>query len=700
MAQRIVIPGFRKIETSSGGEGGTGNYNDLTNKPSINNVPLVGNLTTVDLKLTDSTLTEEGVPADAKAVGTKLEENISALKGDIVNLESEIFNYANVTTEKYENRWVYNGAFGFKDGYVCYVFATEIGESYNISVTDGGIIEVGFSSYYPVTDNNYVLNDVYRADRLSYSFTTTYSYCVVFAGKMAASPIVTVTKTIKKIDEIENKIDEIENKIDEIEKCTGDITVYNGYIDTNLIKEITRIGDSWVNKLLLTPVIDIWVNKIVCHSTWCVRAWKFDKTGMYVERTDFVKEYSDFDFADYDYRLQFRKDESYSEVHPDEFNNNVTVYFSSEHAIANAMQSLVKNGFAKLEEKITDVAKTYIHSNGLYTDYATTKDYVLCHNDFKYNGKLVKSGAKILNSAGVEFMLQGIGTHSLTEYNPLYSYDSVKTLKYYGINLIRVSVYLSNFYPEKSNHRLCKGWLEYSDEIKPIIEKLIDNATRNNMYVLLDWHSYHSIDGGDVTQYTSQQEAFFEYYASKYASYNNVLYELHNEPYRNTATELLPSIISCASIIRGYNQDAIIVCGHGSDGVAEANRVWNTLNNLDIFISPHLYTGEQNTNSISEFISNNLPIFVSEWGNSSLSGDDIPNYSMAYNMFNLMFQNKVSNALWKWTYQNMDTAVLTYNESAIKYAYPYGGYVDGLLSSNGKFYFDMTFDGMIKDLIN
>lgn len=71
---RVVIPGFRKIEVSGGGEGGTSNYNDLTNKPSINNVPLVGNLRTVDLKLTDATLTEEGVPAEAKTVGAKLED--------------------------------------------------------------------------------------------------------------------------------------------------------------------------------------------------------------------------------------------------------------------------------------------------------------------------------------------------------------------------------------------------------------------------------------------------------------------------------------------------------------------------------------------------------------------------------------------------------------------------------------------------
>ena len=87
MAQRIVIPGFRKIETSGGGgEGGTSNYNDLTNKPSINNVPLVGNLNTVNLKLTDATLTEEGVPADSKIVGDKLDNINSNLEKTITNL--------------------------------------------------------------------------------------------------------------------------------------------------------------------------------------------------------------------------------------------------------------------------------------------------------------------------------------------------------------------------------------------------------------------------------------------------------------------------------------------------------------------------------------------------------------------------------------------------------------------------------------
>ena len=85
---RVVIPGFRKIEKSEGGEGGTTNYNDLENKPSINNVPLVGNLNTVNLKLTDATLTEEGVPAEAKTVGEKLDNINSNLEKTATNLNA------------------------------------------------------------------------------------------------------------------------------------------------------------------------------------------------------------------------------------------------------------------------------------------------------------------------------------------------------------------------------------------------------------------------------------------------------------------------------------------------------------------------------------------------------------------------------------------------------------------------------------
>ena len=44
-------------DNGSSGGGGTTNYKEMTNKPSINKVPLLGNLNTMNLKLTDPTLT-------------------------------------------------------------------------------------------------------------------------------------------------------------------------------------------------------------------------------------------------------------------------------------------------------------------------------------------------------------------------------------------------------------------------------------------------------------------------------------------------------------------------------------------------------------------------------------------------------------------------------------------------------------------
>lgn len=90
---RVIIPGFRKIEVSGGGSGGTTNYADLTNKPSINNIPLVGNLSTVNLKLTDATLTEAGVPAEAKTVGDSIkdiEEQISSIQATLSDIKGEL----------------------------------------------------------------------------------------------------------------------------------------------------------------------------------------------------------------------------------------------------------------------------------------------------------------------------------------------------------------------------------------------------------------------------------------------------------------------------------------------------------------------------------------------------------------------------------------------------------------------------------
>lgn len=654
-----------------------------------------------------SGLTGDEAYALSKRRGTSgdlgpLKKELSLLKEDLGYLDNAVYESVNINPTKQENRWVYNGVLCAQEGYTCYYFPIEHNSVYEINRSEGyTVIGVGFSRKEPI-DERYILPEYERHDGKQYRFIVSnpeYNYCVVFVGQSSEQNTISITKLESKIDELSKEIGDVKGDLYELKK--SEITVYNGYFSTTDGKPVTYNSDLWVKKFLISNVLPIWLEKIMCGGTWSVRINTYDKNGNWIGKGDFVKEFNDFDFVNFDYKAQFAKNDNFDDVYASEFSENVSIYANKNLYIIKELQDKVKDGWAKLEDKIIDVTEEYIKQNGLYeNDYASTKNYVLCHNDFSFHGKLTKSDTKIIDEYGNEVMLQGIGTHSISEYNALYTEKSVKTLKYYGVNMIRISIYLTDFYPVKSNGRLAKGWLNYSDELKPIIEKLIDVATKNNIYVLLDWHSYHSIeDGGDVTQYKQQQEEFFTYFSGKYANSKNILYELHNEPYQNTAIELLPSVLSCCNIIRENNKDAIIICGCGSDGTIVANSVWNTNNNLDIFISEHLYTGEQDCERFKDFVDRNIPFFVSEWGNSSLSGDDTPNDGMAYKMFQFLYDNKISNALWKWTFQDMDTAVLLDDEFAEKYAYPFGGYTDGMLSHNGRFYFRQTFNGMIRDIL-
>ena len=71
-----------KINSTGGGSGGTSDYTDLTNKPSINNVTLIGNKTSSDLGLGTYSKPSGGIPSTdlASAVQTSLGKADTALQ--------------------------------------------------------------------------------------------------------------------------------------------------------------------------------------------------------------------------------------------------------------------------------------------------------------------------------------------------------------------------------------------------------------------------------------------------------------------------------------------------------------------------------------------------------------------------------------------------------------------------------------------
>ena len=82
-----------KLSEGGSGGGGTSNYNDLTNKPSINGVTLSGNKTTSDLGINaDNVMLSDGVTSVEDALSTQRYVTIKSVTADGVKTYSELLN--------------------------------------------------------------------------------------------------------------------------------------------------------------------------------------------------------------------------------------------------------------------------------------------------------------------------------------------------------------------------------------------------------------------------------------------------------------------------------------------------------------------------------------------------------------------------------------------------------------------------------
>ena len=111
MAFGNATKGYVRAHSSGGGGGGTSDYSQLSNKPSINGVSLIGNKTSADLNISSGGITFEDKIADI-TTGISLGDITSGIllvsvdsssrrisgmytKADIINNTEYVFGYSN-----------------------------------------------------------------------------------------------------------------------------------------------------------------------------------------------------------------------------------------------------------------------------------------------------------------------------------------------------------------------------------------------------------------------------------------------------------------------------------------------------------------------------------------------------------------------------------------------------------------------------
>lgn len=226
--------------------------------------------------------------------------------------------------------------------------------------------------------------------------------------------------------------------------------------------------------------------------------------------------------------------------------------------------------------------------------------------------KLHVSGTKLMNENGEIVVLNGISTHGIAWFPQYINKEAFRTIKdSFGGNVIRVAMYSDPV-------------AGYTEGLHSKVDEAVNYATELGMYVIIDWHI---LSDGNPNTYKSQAINFFSEMSAKYKDYNNVLYEICNEPNGNVSwsNDVKPYAIELIETIRSNDPDGIILVGTttwAQDVDIAANDPITGYSN--IMYTLHFYAAthnEWNQQKLIAAINKGLPVFVSEFSICDASGN-------------------------------------------------------------------------------
>jgi len=217
------------------------------------------------------------------------------------------------------------------------------------------------------------------------------------------------------------------------------------------------------------------------------------------------------------------------------------------------------------------------------------------------------------------------------------------------------------------------GYLDNKTANKNRVKTIVDAAIDKGIYVIIDWHSHHAEDN------TNEAALFFQEMANLYGEYDNVIYELYNEPLDISWSNVIkPYAISIIAAIRAIDPDNLIIVGtpEWSQRVdlAAADPITGYSN---IAYTLHFYTVHHQQwlrDRASAALESGIALFVTEWGSIGYSLVD----SEANEWMTWCFTNKISHCNWAVNDKEEEWSILIPGASTT------GGWSDDDLTKAGK----------------
>ena len=294
------------------------------------------------------------------------------------------------------------------------------------------------------------------------------------------------------------------------------------------------------------------------------------------------------------------------------------------------------------------------------------------------HGALAVKGTNLVDKNGKNFQIRGISTHGLGWYPQYNNQAAYQTLRDdWKANCVRLAMYTQEYNGYTTGNK--QGMLAE-------VEKGISYATNLGMYVIVDWHI---LSDGNPQTHKAEAKEFFNYIASKYKDYNNILYEICNEPNGCSWSDIKSYAQEVIPVIRQYDSDAVIIVGTPTwSQLGSAGHLYEPCEDPirgydNLMYTFHFYASDPGHNqwlknkiptAIDQY---KIPVFVTEFGLSEASGNGNVDAGKASEWLSMCDKYNVSYCAWSLCNKAETSALI--NSSCGKTS----GWSEGELSTAG-----------------
>lgn len=294
-------------------------------------------------------------------------------------------------------------------------------------------------------------------------------------------------------------------------------------------------------------------------------------------------------------------------------------------------------------------------------------------------GRLHVKGTKLVDKKGHEVQLRGVSTHGLSWY-PQYVNDKCFAQLHdkWGANVVRLAMYTEEY------NGYCSGDAKNRSDLKKLIKKGVRLAKKHKMYVIVDWHI---LSDGNPNSHKKEAKAFFREMSREFKGYNNVIYEICNEPNNGTSWKEIKSYArSVISTIRKNDKKAVIVVGTPTWSQDVDQAAADPIKGDNIMYALHFYAATHKTdlrNKMTAAINKGLPVFVTEYGICDASGNGVIDKKEADRWIQTMDEYGVSYIAWNLSNKQESSSII--KSSCPKVS----GFKKSDLSDEGKWLYSM-----------